>query len=178
MPAMKWCPSCSTDTDNFGRNRARPDGLQAQCRRCLKEINRVSRQRPDERERVRRNRLGQRRKLMAWLMVYLEDHPCVDCPERDPVVLEFDHRGEKETTVAELVRDGVTLSRLIAEVSKCDVRCANCHRRRTARDRGYYRFLLLLPDQARSGSTRGTATTSTGLDGIDCREQERLISGI
>jgi hypothetical protein len=76
---------------------------------------------------------------MAWIMAYLSAHPCVDCGEADIVVLEFDHQNEKETTIAELIRDAASLSRLVAEVAKCLVRCANCHRRKTARDRGYYR---------------------------------------
>jgi hypothetical protein len=137
----KWCPQCerSLSRDEFGRNRARPDGLQAQCRGCLKGIQKVSRQRPAERERGRRNRDGQRRKLRMWVKSYLETHPCEDCGEPDPVVLEFDHvRGDKVAAVAEMIRDAVALPRLVVEVEKCAVRCANCHRRKTARDRGYY----------------------------------------
>jgi len=42
---------------------------------------------------------------------------CVDCGESDRVVLEFDHvRGKK----------------IEQEMAKCEVRCANCHRRKTA----------------------------------------------
>jgi L-lysine 2,3-aminomutase len=64
----------------------------------------------------------------------------LDCGEADPVVLEFDHvTGVKEAAVAELVQRAVSLARLIAEVEKCEVRCANCHRRRTARYRASQR---------------------------------------
>lgn len=55
---------------------------------------------------------------------------CVDCDETDPVVLDFDHvRGEKLFTIGER-KDG-SRARLLAEIAKCEVRCANCHRRRT-----------------------------------------------
>ena len=66
-------------------------------------------------------------------MGYLETHHCVDCDETDPVVLTFDHRDgvEKLDTVGALLRKR-SLAAMIAEVAKCDVRCANCHRRRTA----------------------------------------------
>lgn len=58
---------------------------------------------------------------------YLLTHPCVDCGERDPVVLEFDHRDPsiKEGRVSDMSKQKVG-----AEIEKCDVRCANCHRKR------------------------------------------------
>jgi len=144
----KLCPRCGRDDVDFGRNKARPDGLQAQCRECLKVIQRKSRQRPAERERGRRVREGQRRKLRAWLLGYLATHPCVDCGEADPVVLEFDHRDGKEKVapISRMASDAVALPLLVAEVEKCVVRCANCHRRRTARTvwRSYRASGLLL----------------------------------
>jgi hypothetical protein len=64
---------------------------------------------------------------------YLQEHPCVDCGLSDPIVMEFDHvRGRKIKEVSQLVQDGVRLERLSDEIAKCDVRCANCHRRKTA----------------------------------------------
>lgn len=156
MSGSKWCPKCARDLprDAFGPNAARPDGLQAQCRVCLKGIQRVSRSRPQEAARCRRNREGQRAKLQEWVLHYLQDHPCQDCGEDDPVVLEFDHRGDKTAAIAEMVRDAVALHRLMAEIEKCAVRCANCHRRKTARDRGFYR-----------GSTLGSTSASRAFVG-------------
>lgn len=59
-------------------------------------------------------------------------HPCVDCGERDPVVLDFDHvSGVKRFNVAGEVYRSANLAKIQAEVAKCDVRCSNCHRRKT-----------------------------------------------
>ena len=71
--------------------------------------------------------------VTAWLLKYLDDHPCVDCGETDPVVLEFDHRqGERKIfNIADARRRKISLRWVSSEVAKCDVRCANCHRRVT-----------------------------------------------
>jgi hypothetical protein len=75
-----------------------------------------------------------------FILDYLAAHPCVDCGETDPVVLEFDHvRGVKRDIISTLVRLGYTHKTLIAEIEKCDVVCANCHRRRTAQIGNFYK---------------------------------------
>jgi hypothetical protein len=81
---------------------------------------------PFETEYRDRNRL--------FVLDYLLGHPCVDCGERDPVVLDFDHvRGVKKAGVCFLANIGTaSLETLRAEIEKCEVRCANCHRRKTA----------------------------------------------
>lgn len=68
---------------------------------------------------------------------YLLAHPCVDCGEGDPVVLEFDHRNpaEKSFNIGEALGKTWQWEKIAAEIQKCDIRCANCHRRRTARQR-------------------------------------------
>jgi hypothetical protein len=46
--------------------------------------------------------------------------------------MDFDHvRGEKQSNVASLVGMSASEERLRAEIAKCDVVCANCHRERT-----------------------------------------------
>jgi len=53
---------------------------------------------------------------------------CVDCGITDIRVLEFDHvRGEKIDTITSMVRRGLSVDVLVAEIAKCEVRCANCH---------------------------------------------------
>lgn len=61
---------------------------------------------------------------------------CVDCGERDPVVLEFDHFGTKTATVARLLAAQASLERIQREIAQCEVRCCNCHRLVTAARRG------------------------------------------
>lgn len=64
-----------------------------------------------------------------YIEEYLKNHPCVDCGNPDIRVLEFDHvRGVKIDSVTNFVKKSAKLSRLIDEIAKCDIRCANCHR--------------------------------------------------
>ena len=74
------------------------------------------------------------------MFAYLDVHPCVDCGERDPLVLDFDHRSDKIAEVSVLVGRGADWTTIAEEIAKCEVRCANCHRRRTAERAGGYRF--------------------------------------
>ena len=64
--------------------------------------------------------------------------PCADCGESyPPYVMDFDHiRGKKEFQLGG--KFGMALNRLLKEIDKCDVVCANCHRERTYA-RGQYR---------------------------------------
>jgi hypothetical protein len=87
--------------------------------------------------RVRRDR--EAKVLGTRIREYLADHPCVDCGESDPDVLDFDHLRDKRANVSRLVHGAVSWELVVAEIAKCEVRCANCHRRRTAKVGGYYR---------------------------------------
>lgn len=68
-----------------------------------------------------------------YVYQYLLQHPCTDCGEGDPLVLEFDHVGEgnKITDISRMVSGGWSVPVIKDEIEKCEVCCANCHRRRT-----------------------------------------------
>jgi hypothetical protein len=69
----------------------------------------------------------------------LKSRPCVDCGVRyPPYVMDFDHvRGEKSLNRSRPRNSRLAWSRLLAELEKCEVVCANCHRMRTrARSEG------------------------------------------
>ncbi len=69
-------------------------------------------------------------KKKAYVKAYKESHPCVDCGyNKDIRALQFDHRDrlEKLAEVSWLLRTHASYERLLAEIVKCDIRCANCH---------------------------------------------------
>ncbi len=73
---------------------------------------------------------------------YLNTLSCIDCGESDPIVLEFDHQVDKKFNIS---RGAGTMSfdKLMNEISKCEVVCANCHRKRTAKTFGWRKGRLV-----------------------------------
>lgn len=91
----------------------------------------------DSKTRVKRRREAARQ----WIMSYLRGRACVDCGIAVLLVLQFDHRrGRKVMDISKMVKAGRDAVVLASEVAKCDVVCANCHARRTARDQGSFRL--------------------------------------
>jgi hypothetical protein len=145
---LKWCYACKKDKDlerDFARNNAQRDGHSNMCKACKKTYNAAYYQENKARDNPGRaeNRRLARQRAREKVIGYLKTHPCVDCGETDIVVLEFDHQDDKLKDVNLMVRDGAPWRRILAEIIKCEVVCANDHRRRTARMFGYYRTLAV-----------------------------------
>jgi hypothetical protein len=61
----------------------------------------------------------------------LKNRPCADCGvQYPPVAMDFDHLGEKTFSIG-LMKGKCSMEKLAAEIAKCEVVCANCHRIRT-----------------------------------------------
>lgn len=81
--------------------------------------------------------------LAEFLFKKLSQSQCVDCGEKDIIVLEFDHLNNKKFGIAEMYKNSYSLHAVEEEIKKCVVRCANCHRRKTAKDIGFWKFRML-----------------------------------
>jgi len=81
--------------------------------------------------------LARRKKAYILKKNYLieaKSNPCVDCDQSYPhYVMDFDHRkpDDKIISVSLAVVRNWSLERIKAEISKCELVCANCHRIRT-----------------------------------------------
>jgi transposase len=61
-----------------------------------------------------------------------QETPCADCKENYPYwVMEFDHLDNKSFTISHFKHTTYSLDRVKAEIAKCEVVCANCHKNRT-----------------------------------------------
>jgi len=143
----KRCSTCKEwkPLTEFNKRSTAPDGHQWSCRRCNKAYHYKNHARHMEqiRARARRQRVANQRRLLEYLL----EHPCVDCGETNPMVLEFDHLRDKTNNVSRLVL-GYPWARILEEIEKCEVVCANCHRIRTCMRVDSYRVRMLCEIQA------------------------------
>lgn len=112
------------------------------CRPCNIEYGRQYQAKNRERRNAQNRRCAAKRYKMNrdHMIAYLGEHPCVDCGEADIVVLDFDHTdpSKKRAQIADVLGSW-NWQTILAEIDKCLVRCANCHRRRTSIQLGWYK---------------------------------------
>lgn len=145
----KVCITCKDekDVEEFAFRSFKENIRLNTCKECHRQYTKrhYKRNRKKYLQRVKDNRTEITRKnaesLKQKMLNFLRGKQCVDCGEDDIVVLEFDHRDgtEKEATVAQLSKK--SWRRTLDEIQKCDIRCANCHRRKTAKQLGWYRYM-------------------------------------
>ena len=72
-----------------------------------------------------------RKRIKDFLDNYKSTHPCTRCSENDPVCLEFHHTDPKakEIEVSRCVLMGWSIKRILKEIAKCIILCANCHKK-------------------------------------------------
>lgn len=143
--SVKQCGRCqeAKPVEDFAwrrRGRGQRDNMCRPCRSAYgKEHYAANRQRYIDQARIQKDRL--RLERTVYLIEFFATHPCVDCEERDPVVLEFDHLRDKLFSIG-LALSSRSWPSILDEMRKCEVVCANCHRKRTARRRGSLRAML------------------------------------
>jgi len=69
--------------------------------------------------------------ITAWYKEYKATLDCIRCGENHPACLDFHHRdpGQKSFRISSFGYMGWSKDRILAEIAKCDVLCANCHRK-------------------------------------------------
>lgn len=143
---MKTCTICNVEKDetHFAFRNKTKGILHIRCRACVKEIDQTryinlsDQARTDFKEKTKSAVIDVKTKLFN----YLSEHPCVDCGQANPIVLDFDHvdATTKTATISYLSKKW-SWNSLLTEIAKCVVRCANCHRIRTAKQFNYYSYI-------------------------------------
>ena len=133
---MKQCSCGETRLSEFVKNAGKKDGLSSQCRACKapSQTKWYQRHAAEHKKKVADRNRRIRQELIEKTFQYLLDHPCLDCGETNPIKLDFDHRAgvEKRGNIGRLLTTCHSWTLLKEEIDKCDIRCANCHRVKTA----------------------------------------------
>lgn len=129
---MKTCSKCKIEKQNseFRFKDKTKNKLQSWCKYCSNNARMESYfKNKDINYQNSKNRVKRNRKFVTS---YLENHSCVDCGEDDVIVLEFDHvNHNKLYNISSMVYMQSSIEKISIEIEKCEVRCANCHRRVT-----------------------------------------------
>ena len=146
----KICSRCGEEKNienDFTKKKSNKDGYCENCKECTRFYanNHYKFNKDYYKNKARENEKKYIKKNREYIINYLKKHPCVDCGEDNIIVLEFDHRErkEKEHNVPEMMKSSNT-EKLEKEISKCDVRCANCHRIKTSEQMGWYKWLAIV----------------------------------
>ena len=136
--ATKICSKCGLEKDEnefawhwYGLRR------HSACNDCRRKAQRDYYERTKEHplEYKYNRQADEREEARHYVYEYLQEHPCVDCGESDPMVLTFDHvRGRKKMNISQMVNQGYSLEAIQEEIDKCEVVCANDHMRREKKD--------------------------------------------
>lgn len=136
---MKKCNKCheTKDISLFNNMKKSKDGKQSQCKQC-------DRQRYyDDKPKALRHRKSRMKRVRAdyfkKILEIKKANPCKDCGFNNPLVLQFDHiSDDKFDNVTTMVRKGASWKRILEEIAKCEIVCANCHQIRTFKRNGWF----------------------------------------
>ena len=135
----KKCPKCGLFkelSEYYQRKKHRTGEYYEKCKDCMKSRGRNYYHQNHERQlslaKLRKEKYREVRRL--WLEK-LKNKPCADCDGIFPaVVMDFDHREESDKIASiswMAFHDTSNFKKIEAEIAKCDLVCANCHRIRT-----------------------------------------------
>ena len=82
---------------------------------------------------IKERRSQARSEARKWVYEYKKSHSkCTDCQvSYEPHVLDFDHLANNSFGISRAIQQGMAIDKIRAEIKKCEIVCANCHRERT-----------------------------------------------
>lgn len=120
------------------------DSLQTHCKVCNKERARkyYKENRSKHLKIISARNKAKRTNNQEKIFEYLLNHSCVDCGEKNPLVLDFDHISNKKFGISYMISN-CSWESIVIEIKKCEVRCKKCHSIKTHRDQNSYRWKMV-----------------------------------
>ena len=124
----KKCSRCGKNRLLKFFSRKTGNRLQSHCRDCKSAINKEHYHNNKE---IYLEKNRRRRQFVRDLINQAKSKPCQDCGVKYPYyIMDFDHKDNKSFMIANSWKRH-SLKTILAEIEKCEVVCANCHRERT-----------------------------------------------
>lgn len=122
------CKKCKIDKpeEDFPYKNKSLNKRSCVCKKCQKEYKRKYYYLHKQSHYDRNKKTEER--IKKFILFYKENHPCIICGEICTACLDFHHLGDKSDNISNLYRKG-SISKVIDEINKCVVLCANCHRK-------------------------------------------------
>lgn len=134
---MRTCTKCNLEKDDdcFAWKIKAKRIKSTFCRECrnLYTKSHYEKNKSQYLKRIGKSNKIRKQEIFEKFLSYISDKFCKICGENDIRVLEFDHRvsDEKRDSVYTLVSKGCSWKTIMKEIDKCDILCANCHRKKT-----------------------------------------------
>lgn len=139
------CCSCkqSKHSDEFPVSRKAKSGHGSKCLLCQREYHKQYYKKNTTETKTRISKHNKRYLIRnrQYIWDYLKTHPCIECNESDPRLLEFDHLNDKTMCVSQMMRTGYAIATINKEIEKCQILCVRCHRLKTASQQNWYQGL-------------------------------------
>lgn len=83
----------------------------------------------ENQNRYMNNQYRRRMEKANWFFEYKSTLKCSKCGENHPACIQFHHTDPslKENDISSMVNAGYNKDRIIEEINKCEIVCANCH---------------------------------------------------
>ena len=133
---FRTCPRCKELKPLAAFKRKKPSGWQAYCTPC-RVAYRNQHYRTNKQtycEKARQSMTARRARIRETIENAKKGEKCADCNKAyPPWKLQFDHLdpASKDGSLANMVARGVSVARVLSEIAKCEIVCANCHAGRT-----------------------------------------------
>lgn len=127
----KVCTQCGEEKtiNSFAWKNKKKNRRHSECKECHKKYDTKHYNRKKEYylEKARKHK----EKVRKWFVNFKRDKKCIECGESHPACFVFHHRdsSKKEISIGNAIRMGWGIERLKKEIEKCDILCANCHRK-------------------------------------------------
>lgn len=139
------CNSCKVEKshEEFSWKDKKSAKRNTRCRQCIAEYfaQHYQKNKFTYISRAKKTNLVYRARNQEKLYDFLRDKSCIDCGFSDVRALDFDHKNpnDKKTDVSAMVRSAFSWDTIMEEINKCEIRCANCHRIKTAEQQNTFK---------------------------------------